>query len=421
MEKQTDQFMEEEKLEQENEAQQDQTEETIETEATQEDQSTVVDETDLLALANKEGLSDLTPDDGQPDLQEDHASFSLSKHEEEELMAGMEVILFMSDKPVSLPKMRSTLNAQIPIGVYRRLMAQLREHFALNSRGVEIAEVSLGFQLRTKPHLSGVLRKMVRTEPLRLTGTNMEVLAIVAYKQPVIKDDIDKIRGVDSGYVLRNLMEKRLVRISGRSDLPGRPMLYSTTHEFLELFSLRDVKSLPPLHEIEAMVAQSEAGTEEKAEEVLRGFSKMIENQSQVLFDDSQIDEELESIRSEIASISTSTPFIEDQKRKEKLTAELQADPEGQALLASGLSPEDAHSALKMRRLMVEEGSKMVDAHLINPTLNETSEQEEPVEAQQTDSTEEQLEVKAEEDQIPEAWDAVSEQLNASVDPDSTV
>ena len=167
--------------------------------------------------------------------------------------------------------------------------------------------------------MAAVFRKMVKTQPLRLSPATMEVLAIVAYKQPVTKDELDKIRGVDCGYVLRNLMEKRLIRIAGRSDLPGKPMVYGTTHEFLELFNLKDENALPPLHEVEAMVAASEVGFEEKTQTVMEEFGKMVASSEKVLFDDSKVDEELESLRSEIANISTSTPFIEEQKAKEKI------------------------------------------------------------------------------------------------------
>jgi segregation and condensation protein B len=178
----------------------------------------------------------------------------------------------------------------------------------------------------------------------------MEVLAIVAYKQPATKDDVDSIRGVDSGHILRSLMERRLVRITGRSDLPGRPMLYGTTHEFLELFNLKDAHQLPPLHEIEAMVATSEVGFEEKQAAVTEEFGKMVDANKKILFDDSKLDDELESIRNEIASIPTSTPFIEEQKAQEKLAVRvaelasrgLMLDPEGNEVPLGWVPPADA-------------------------------------------------------------------------------
>lgn len=286
----------------------------------------VVAEQELIELAQKEGLADglntdqeLSAEDG-----DDHSDENLSEAQSDEIKASMEAILFMSDKPVSLPRLRSTINSDLKLNTYRTLMNELRAEFNKNFRGVEIAELSLGFQLRTKPLMANVLRKMVKTQPLKLTNATMEVLAIIAYKQPITKDELDQIRGVDSGYILRSLMEKHLVKISGRSDLPGKPILYSVTHEFLELFGLKDVQGLPPLHEIEQMVAQNEVGFEEKAQAVMQEFSKVLDQSTKVLFDDSQLDEELESIRSEIAAIRTSTDFIEEQKAQEKHAARLQ-------------------------------------------------------------------------------------------------
>ncbi|MEW6055248.1 MAG: SMC-Scp complex subunit ScpB [Bdellovibrionota bacterium] len=280
------------------------------------------DEDELLKLAQNEGLVEGVAD-ADADLESNEADVDLSDGQQAELMASMESILFMSDKPVSLPKLRSIINPEVSLAVYRKLMAKLREEFGSDHRGVEIAEVSLGFQLRTKPHMSSVLRKMVKTQPLKLSSTTMEVLAIIAYKQPCTKDEIDQVRGVDSGYVLRNLMEKHLIRISGRSELPGKPMLYGTTHEFLELFNLKDIKALPALHEVEAMVAASEVGIEEQVQSSMQEFSKMIASSDKILFDDSKIDDELEQLRSEIASIPTSTSFLEEQKAQEKRNAKL--------------------------------------------------------------------------------------------------
>lgn len=297
--------------------------EEIEIKAEDEVEAVVVDESQLIELAKTEGLADNIEAIEEESEEEKQKPLDLSQEEQNALIAGMETILFMSDRPVSLPKLRSTLDSKVPLAAYRRLMAQLREEFNQDHRGIEIAELSLGLQLRTKPHMANVLRKMVKTQPLRLTGTNMEVLAIVAYKQPITKEELDQIRGVDSGYVLRNLMEKRLVRISGRSELPGKPMLYGTTHEFMELFNLKDMKQLPALHEVESMVAASEVGVEEQRQAAMQEFSKMVATSDKILFDDSQIDEELEALRSEIASIPTSTAFIDEQKAQEKMATKL--------------------------------------------------------------------------------------------------
>lgn len=279
-----------------------------------------VSENDLVAFAEQEGLIEEKEDSID---NEDVSDFDFESEENQNLMASIETILFMSDKPISLAKIRSFIDRGVNIKQYRKCMKALRSEFSKNFRGIDIVEVSGGFQLRTKPLISAVLRKMVKTQPIRISTTAMETLAIIAYKQPIVKDEIDKIRGVDSGYMIRSLLEKRLVKIIGRSELPGKPMLYATSHEFLELFNLRDLESLPPLHEIEAMVAASEVGEEETEEKAFENFSEIVDTQSTTLFEVGGLDEQVESLRTEIASISTTTDYIEDQKRKEKIKLKL--------------------------------------------------------------------------------------------------
>lgn len=307
----------------------------------------IVEESELVEYAKTEGLLD-DCFEAEAVSAEEEASVptrlaEMPEERQSEIMAEMETVLFMSDRPVGLPRLRAIIDRETPLSVFRALMVRLREDFARDHRGVEIGEVSLGFQLRTKPHMSAVLRKMVKTQPLKLTGPNMECLAVVAYKQPVTKDELDRIRGVDSGYILRALMEKRLIRIVGRSDLPGRPMLYGTTHEFLELFSLRDLTGLPPLHEVESMVAASEVGADEDEKRALEVFGQMVVNQTQVLFDDSKLDGELEEIRAQIASVPTSTPYIDEQKRAEKLAA---AQPSPELMAAAEAAQAERHAEM---------------------------------------------------------------------------
>lgn len=260
------------------------------------------------------------------------------------LSAAMEALLFMHDKPVSLPRLRALIDKTVPLSQYRRLVQTLKEEYQKDHRGIEISEVSLGLQLRTKPHMSAVLRNLVKTQPLKLTGSMMEALSVVAYKQPVTKDEIDQIRGVDCGYLLRTLMEKKLIRMEGRSDLPGRPILYATTHEFLELFCLKDLSQLPPLREIESMVAQAEVGLEEEDRLRLAEFGGMVDaSLGTVLFDDSKIDDELDSIRSTIEGIRTSTDYLENQKAQERWrmkSAEMRAHGATDEAIIEKLGPE---------------------------------------------------------------------------------
>lgn len=116
-------------------------------------------------------------------------------------------------------------------------------------RGIVLAEVANGWQFRTKPENAAILQQFYQPKPTKISKPSLETLAIVAYKQPITRVEIDLIRGVDSGGVLKTLLEKNLVRIVGKKDEPGKPMLYGTTQDFLELFQLKGLQELPTLKE----------------------------------------------------------------------------------------------------------------------------------------------------------------------------
>jgi segregation and condensation protein B len=121
-------------------------------------------------------------------------------------------------------------------------------------RPIVLARVAEGYEFRTDPAYAPWLQLLNRSKPQRLSAPAVETLALTAYRQPVTRVDIESIRGVDSGGVLKNLLERRLIRIVGRKEEPGRPILYATTSEFLELFGLQDLADLPPLQEFEEMI-----------------------------------------------------------------------------------------------------------------------------------------------------------------------
>jgi segregation and condensation protein B len=121
------------------------------------------------------------------------------------------------------------------------------------NRAFQIVEVAGGYQFRTRPELGSWILKLKRQRGVKLSQASLEALAIIAYKQPVTRAEIEYVRGVDSGAVLRGLVEKRLLKILGRKDVPGRPLLYGTSKRFLEVFGLKDLTSLPNLREIQEM------------------------------------------------------------------------------------------------------------------------------------------------------------------------
>jgi segregation and condensation protein B len=129
-------------------------------------------------------------------------------------------------------------------------LEELTQEYAQQlDRGILLTEVANGWQFRTRPENALVIRQLYQSKPIRLSKPSLETMAIVAYRQPITRVEIDEIRGVDSGGVLKTLLEKNLVRIVGKKDEPGRPMIYGTTQEFLELFQLKSLKDLPTLKE----------------------------------------------------------------------------------------------------------------------------------------------------------------------------
>lgn len=126
-------------------------------------------------------------------------------------------------------------------------------------RGIELIEVGGGWRLRTAADLGPMVRRLWPDRRVRLSKASLEALAVVAYRQPCTRLDVEDVRGVDCGGVLRSLLDRKLIRIVGRKDEPGRPMLYGTTPEFLELFSLPDLRSLPTLRDLESMRAEEAA------------------------------------------------------------------------------------------------------------------------------------------------------------------
>jgi segregation and condensation protein B len=166
-----------------------------------------------------------------------------------EIKPVLESLIFASESPVRLEYLMEVLPESdrdaIAEGV-RRIQADCAEDF----RGVELVEVAGGYQFRTKPKWAQWVQRLKKAKPLKLSRSALETLAIVAYRQPVIRPAIEEIRGVDSGWVLRTLLERDLVRIVGRKEIPGRPIVYGTTKTFLEIFGLNALSDLPTPKEI---------------------------------------------------------------------------------------------------------------------------------------------------------------------------
>ena len=179
----------------------------------------------------------------------------------DELQTLLEALLFASDSPLSLSLLVETTGAE-PIAVAAALEA-LRESLDRDDRGVQLEEMGGGWILVTRERHAPFIKKLLQGKrKSRLSRASLETLAIVAYKQPVTRPEIESIRGVDSGSALATLLEREMITIRGRSDVVGRPLLYGTTVEFLSYFGLRDLKDLPRPEELKAILQAREAEVE---------------------------------------------------------------------------------------------------------------------------------------------------------------
>jgi len=260
-----------------------------------------------------------------------------------ELMSCIEALLFMSDKPLSTQKLHELLGPDFKLGLFQEAITQLRDKYQRPSHGIELVEVGNAFQFRTKQGRAALAKKLAKTQTQRLSGGAMETLAIVAYRQPVLKDEIDKIRGVDSSYFIRGLMDRKLIKISGRSELPGRPMLYSTTQEFLELFALKDLSAMPSLREIEQMVPASQSANPEDLDPRVREMRRLVgemkaDTSTSLVYNPREDEKILKDIRERVNSIPTSTPYLEELKAAEEAAKHAAQQPP--ALDPSVIQPE---------------------------------------------------------------------------------
>ena len=231
--------------------------------------------------------------------------------EKDNLCALVEALIFMSDKPLTLKKICSHIGDEVSVEQVQNAIVDVQREYQSERHGISLMEVAGGFQFRTKQNYSEYLKKFCKATSLVLSPTAMEVLAVIAYRGPIAKSDIDKVRGVDSAYIVRNLMEKGLVRISGKSDGPGRSSLYQTSQKFLEMFNLSDLSELPQEHELNEMAKE---GVGEISD--IRALSHAGDS-----FYSDEL-EELDRLGEEIKKISADTDFTKALKQGRRTNEE---------------------------------------------------------------------------------------------------
>jgi len=168
--------------------------------------------------------------------------------EEINLKAIIENLLLVSDKPLVVDKLRELFCKKFNREALNTVFEELRQEY--ENRNLQIQEVAGGYQLATRHEYSDWIRKFHKTDrAARLSKQALDTLSIISYKQPITRLEIDNIRGVDSAGVIKTLLEKNLIRIMGRREVPGRPIMYGTSRKFLEYFGLKSIGDMPSLEE----------------------------------------------------------------------------------------------------------------------------------------------------------------------------
>ena len=208
---------------------------------------TMEQETDDIALAE---TSSVIEGNGMPD---EAANSQAEAIDARELKAILEAVLFVSPEPVPVARLLSILGT-VPKAEVVQALGILTHDLDQDGRGIQLVQIAGGYRLVTKQEYGPWLKRMDKAKAAqKLSRSALESLAIIAYKQPLVRSEIEEIRGVETSGVLRTLCERKLVRIVGRKDVPGRPIMYGTTKFFLEHFGLHDLSQLPPLREFKEL------------------------------------------------------------------------------------------------------------------------------------------------------------------------
>ena len=165
----------------------------------------------------------------------------------------IESLLFVHDQPLSVDRLCLILEEYERPDI-RGALEELTEEYNAADRGIVLVQVAGGYQLRSCPEHADYIRRLTKSKGVKFSQSALETLAIVAYRQPVTRAEVEYLRGVDSGGVMKSLLEKKLLKILGKKDVPGKPLIYGTSREFLELFGLKDLAALPTLKEIQELV-----------------------------------------------------------------------------------------------------------------------------------------------------------------------
>ncbi len=228
---------------------------------------------------------------------------------EETLQGAVEALIFMSDKPLSIQKIKRAIDEDIPLRFIYDSIEKLQEIYDNSKHGLKLMEVAEGYQFRTKIQYGKFIANIHKAPTITLSPLSLEVLAIIAFKQPISKIEVDQMRGVDSGHLIRGLMDKQLVKVIGRSQETGQPSSFGTTDEFLELFNVNTLDDLPSMHDLQELVEENAIGDIENIKELVKTEAEKFK------FDDLS---ELDAIKESIKNIKADTEFTKQLKDNSK-------------------------------------------------------------------------------------------------------
>jgi len=249
----------------------------------------------------------------------------------------IESLLFVADEPLSIERFKKII---VPAEAQeiRDALAALTVEYEARTGGFFLDEVAGGYQIRTRPEYTEWIKKLIQPRPLRLSKAALETLVIIAYKQPIIRSDIEHLRGVDCGGVLRVLMERKLIRVLGRREIAGRPLIYATTKHFLEVFDLKTLRDLPTPKEIEELGASlTESGKSamfeidpdaDDEEEPVEGYDTDMEAAGN--FDEDEPALQHEEPDEEETPPESFDPAVEDESEDDSLQDDLFDEPDAE-------------------------------------------------------------------------------------------
>jgi segregation and condensation protein B len=228
------------------------------------------------ALDEVESAAIDAPADGEKEEPFEKLAAAAKRMSEARARTVLETLLFLAERPLTTEELRQATGLE-PERIEKAL-DKLSGHYRDGVCGIVLHEVAGGWQLRTSPDNAAFARRFLKVKPQRLTRAALETLAIIAYRQPVTRPEIEDIRGVDCGAVVKALLERRLIKILGKKEEPGRPMLYGTTKEFLEFFALKDLASLPTLREFHELSEEHRDIVEKAPEPQDGGIQGIVED-----------------------------------------------------------------------------------------------------------------------------------------------